>query len=70
MYSEAISYVSLAFLAPLILFLGSQFGHSGLANNYVCWDQIAEGYLIPNTGEKTEGGIMHKRMESKKVLGA
>jgi hypothetical protein len=22
-----------------------------------CWDQIAEGYLISNTGEKSEGGI-------------
>jgi hypothetical protein len=35
-----------------------------------CWDQIVEGYLIPNTGEKTKGGITHERMESTKVLGA
>jgi hypothetical protein len=35
-----------------------------------CWDQIVKGYLIPNTGKKTEGGIMRERVESMKVSGA
>jgi hypothetical protein len=30
----------------------------------MCWDQIVEGYLIPNTGEKSEGSMLHTQQNS------
>lgn len=30
----------------------------------MCWDQIVEGYLILNTGEKSEGWMLHTQQNS------
>jgi hypothetical protein len=50
-------------LVPVLPLFMVEVVHSSRQNvlayksNRECWDRIVEGYLIPNTGEKTESGV-------------